>query len=88
MTHADVLDCLSANRRITFLAMLPEEAYKGSRITVGDAENMLLSESLEEEVEDGCPKCGAFVWCEHQDIIQADKEKAELLAEKNEQRHW
>lgn len=42
----------------------------------------------EEEVEEGCPKCGAEVWCEHQEIIRADKEKEELLAEKNEQRHW
>ena len=41
----------------------------------------------DDEVEEGCPKCGAEVWCLHQDIIKADKEKKELLAEKNETRH-
>lgn len=80
MTHADVLDCLSANRRITFLAHLPEDAYKGSRITVGDAENFLKVEELEEELFDepvDCFKCGGDAFnCHHMEDYWKEKELA------------
>jgi uncharacterized protein YuzE len=64
MTHADVLDCLSANPRINFLAHLPEDAYKGTRITVGEAIEYFLDEEGEVRGVE-CLECGGYSWCHH-----------------------
>ena len=59
-------------------------------ITIQDMIDSLEVNEADDEVDEACPKCGAYVWCEHQDIIKADKENDEywagILAEKNENR--
>lgn len=63
---------------------MPAGAYKGSKITVGQAIEYLNDE--DGEVEEPCPKGCSYWMCEH------DKEEerywAEVAEEKNEQRHW
>lgn len=82
MTHADVLDCLSANRRNQFFRVLGDdgESYKGHRITVGDAQNFLKIEEMEEDLYDDpvdCYKCGGDAYnCHHMDDYWKEKELA------------
>ena len=70
MTHADVIDCLSANKRINFLAVMPEEAYKGSKITIQDAEDF-LEDTCQDPVD--CFKCSGSIYCHHMADYWEDK---------------
>lgn len=79
MTHADVLDCLSANNRINFFGTFGNDkfSYKGHRISVGQAIEMYLDEEGEVRGTE-CMECGGYSWCHHMDEEMTQSEAYDI----------